>query len=73
MKQDPMLMSWSLSLEHASPRVSGDWQKMLHEPCELLYKLWGTRHRKTHNLPKTSNEGRGCWEGEQRQESDFSA
>lgn len=44
---------------------------MVHEPCELLYKLWGTRHRKTHNLPKTSSVGRGCWEGEQRQESDF--
>lgn len=53
------------------PRSQGGPVEMLHQPCGLLYKLWGTRHRKTHNPPETSSGGKGSGEGEQRQESDF--
>lgn len=48
----PVLVSWSLSLEHASPGVDGDQQKVLPKPCRLVHELWGTRCLETHSLPK---------------------
>ena len=51
------------------PRPRGDWEKVLHGPCGLVRGLWGTRHMKTHHLPK-SRWG-ACWEGEQRHEANF--